>query len=146
MWDKDNEESFNEHVKFKWPSVISEENLYPWHLTRNYEFLIGCRIETGDWFSVFNATSSNIMVTSFSGGRSRNSRREPPTIGKQLVNLSFATASRVHLFCNLQSRVRTHALLVVGLYELLGNPTHWATRSLGLKRVINETNHMYVKD
>jgi hypothetical protein len=32
---------------------------------------------------VFNATFSNIMATSFSGGRSR---REPPTMGKQLVN------------------------------------------------------------
>jgi hypothetical protein len=27
-----------------------------------------------------------IMGTSFSGGRSRNTRREPHTIGKQLVN------------------------------------------------------------
>ena len=27
------------------------------------------------------------------------------------------------LFCNLQSRERTHAVLVIGLYELLGNPT-----------------------
>jgi hypothetical protein len=27
------------------------------------------------------------------------------------------------LFCKLQSRVRTHAILVIGLYELLGNPT-----------------------
>jgi len=25
--------------------------------------------------------------------------------------------------CNLQSRVRTHAVLVIGLYELLGNST-----------------------
>jgi hypothetical protein len=31
--------------------------------------------------------------------------------------------SRVHSFCNLQSRARTHAVLVIGLYELLGNPT-----------------------
>jgi hypothetical protein len=31
--------------------------------------------------------------------------------------------SRVHLFCNLQSRARTHVVLVIGLYELLGNPT-----------------------
>jgi hypothetical protein len=29
---------------------------------------------------------SYIKVTSFSGGRSRSTRREPPTIGKQLVN------------------------------------------------------------
>jgi hypothetical protein len=27
------------------------------------------------------------------------------------------------LFYNLQSRARTHAVLVIGLYELLGNPT-----------------------
>jgi hypothetical protein len=27
------------------------------------------------------------------------------------------------LFCNLQSRARTQAVLVIGLYELLGNPT-----------------------
>jgi len=36
---------------------------------------------------------------------------------------SLAAASRVHLFCNLQSLVRTHAVLVIGWYELLGNPT-----------------------
>jgi hypothetical protein len=29
----------------------------------------------------------------------------------------------VHHFCNLQSRARIHAVLVIGLYELLGNPT-----------------------
>jgi hypothetical protein len=27
------------------------------------------------------------------------------------------------LFCNLQSRARTQAVLVIGLHELLGNPT-----------------------
>ena len=27
------------------------------------------------------------------------------------------------IFCNLQSRARTHAVLVIGWYELLGNPT-----------------------
>ena len=27
------------------------------------------------------------------------------------------------LFCNLQNRARTHAVLVIALYELLGNPT-----------------------
>ena len=37
--------------------------------------------------------------------------------------LSLVAASRVHPFCNLQSQVRTHAVLVIGLYELLGNPT-----------------------
>ena len=33
--------------------------------------------------------------------------------------LSLATASRVHPFCNL----RTYAVLVIDLYELLSNPT-----------------------
>ena len=28
----------------------------------------------------------------------------------------------MHPFCNLQSRGRTHAVLVIGLYELLVNP------------------------
>ena len=28
------------------------------------------------------------------------------------------------LFCNLQSRARTQTVLVIGLYDLLGNPTH----------------------
>jgi hypothetical protein len=42
-----------------------------------------CWFLTTIWFFVFNATFSYIMVTSFSGGRSR---REPPTMGKQLVN------------------------------------------------------------
>jgi hypothetical protein len=34
----------------------------------------------------FQQYFSYIMVTSFSGGRSRSTRREPPTMGKQLVN------------------------------------------------------------
>jgi hypothetical protein len=36
------------------------------------------------------------MATSFSGGRGRNTRIEPPTMGKQLVK-SLAAASRVHI-------------------------------------------------
>jgi hypothetical protein len=39
-------------------------------------------------FWCFNATFSNIMVTSFSGGRSQSTRREQPTMGKQLVNFT----------------------------------------------------------
>jgi hypothetical protein len=60
---------------------------------------------------------------SFSGGRSRSTRWEPPTMGKQLVNFIISGCKSVHPFCNLQSRVRTHAVLVIGSYELLGNPT-----------------------
>ena len=32
----------------------------------------------------------------------------------------LAATSRVHPFCNLQTRARTHAVLAIGLYELLG--------------------------
>ena len=60
---------------------------------------------------------------SFSGVRSRSTQREPPTMGKQLVNFIICGCKSVHPFCNLQSRVRTHAVLVIGLYEWLGNPT-----------------------
>jgi hypothetical protein len=53
------------------------------------------------------------------------------TCGCESSTLSLAAASRVlyhlrvecTLFCNLQSRARTNAVLVIGLYELLGNPT-----------------------
>ena len=48
-----------------------------------------------DWLIDFGVSRhfqqyfSYIMATSFSGGRSQNTRREPPTMGKQLV--SFIT-------------------------------------------------------
>ena len=38
------------------------------------------------WILVFNATLSNISATSFSGGGSRSTQREPPLMGKQLAN------------------------------------------------------------
>jgi hypothetical protein len=46
----------------------------------NFSFII---IFVLVWFLVINATFRYIMTTSFSGGRSR---REPPTMGKQLEN------------------------------------------------------------
>jgi hypothetical protein len=59
-----------------------------------------------------------IMATSFSGGRSRSIRREPSTMGKQLVNF-YHLWLRVEctLFCNLHSGARTHTVQVRGLYE-----------------------------
>jgi len=47
---------------------------------------------------------SYIMETSFSGGGSRSTRREPPTMGKQLVN--FIT-------CSCESAISWRAVLVV---------------------------------
>ena len=62
------------------------------------------------------------MATSL-GGRSRSTKENHWPWTSDWQALSLAAASRVHPFCNLQSRVHTHAVLVIGLYELLGNPT-----------------------
>jgi hypothetical protein len=73
------------------------------------------------------------MATSFSGGRSR---REPSTMGKQLVNFITCGCESSTLFYNLQSRARTHVVLAIGLYVLLGNLT---TRALTLFEVMTST-------
>jgi hypothetical protein len=45
-------------------------------------------------------------------------------MGKQLVAFIICGCeSNVTFVLSLQSRARTHAVLVIGLYELLGNPT-----------------------
>ena len=67
------------------------------------------------------------MATIYSGGRSQSTRKEPTTMG----NWSLTPANREHLFCNLQSRVQSHAVLVIGLYEVLGNPTTQLTEPSG---------------
>ena len=54
------------------------------------------------WYLVFNATFSNISAISWRPAlvleEARGTRREPPTMGKQLVNFITAAASRVHPF------------------------------------------------
>jgi hypothetical protein len=59
------------------------------------------------------------MATSFSGGRSRSTTDHWQATGKLLL---LVAASPVHPFCNLESQAQTHAVLVIGLYELIGNP------------------------
>jgi hypothetical protein len=49
-------------------------------------------------------------------------QQSTPTMGTQMVSFITCAVSRVNHFCNLQSRARTHAVLVIGLYELL-DPT-----------------------
>ena len=58
-------------------------------------------------FLVLNATFSYIMATSFSGGRSRSTRREPPTMDKQLV--SFIT-------CGCELNTPTFAIYKAGSF------------------------------
>jgi len=60
------------------------------------------------------------MATSFSGGKNRSTLREPPTMGKQLVNfITCGYESSEPFFVIYKAR----RVLVIGLYELLGNPT-----------------------
>jgi hypothetical protein len=65
----------------------------------------------------FQQYFSYIMATSFSSGGSQSTRREPPTMGKQLVIFITCGCESSASFCNLQSRARTHAVLVIGLHE-----------------------------
>jgi len=88
-------------------------------------FIAKSRLERGLGvvFMVLNATFTNISAISWRPG-SRSTRREPPTMGKQLVNLiTCGCESSSPFFCNLQSQARTHAVLVIGLHELLDQTT-----------------------
>jgi len=75
---------------------------------------------------MLNATFSNISAISWrpllvveEGGVPGENHRP---WASNWYTLSLPAASRVHPFYNLQCRARTHAVLVMGLYELLGNP------------------------
>jgi hypothetical protein len=73
---------------------------------------------------VFNATFSNISAISWrpvlvveeAGVPGENHR---PATGKLYHSRLQVECT---FFCNLQSRARTHTILVIGLYELFGNP------------------------
>jgi hypothetical protein len=76
---------------------------------------------------VFNATYSNISALSWRPVLAVEEAGIPgeTTDHGQETGKLYHLRLRVEctLFCNLQSRARTHAVLVIGLYELLGNPT-----------------------
>ena len=81
------------------------------------------------WILVFNATFSNISAISWRPVLVVEEARVPgenhrPTMCKQLVNfITLRLRVDCILFSNLQSRAQTHAVLVIGLYKLLSNPT-----------------------
>ena len=62
------------------------------------------------------------MATSFNGGGSHSERTTDPgqATGK-VCHLRLRVECTI--FCNLPSLAWTHAVLVIGLYELLGIPT-----------------------
>ena len=86
--------------------------------------------EALDWlidFYVFNATYSNISAI-YHGDQwwKKPEYTERTTYHGQVTGISlitFGCESSAPFFGNLQSRARTHAVLMIGLYELLGNPT-----------------------
>jgi uncharacterized DUF497 family protein len=76
---------------------------------------------------VFNFTFSNISAISWRPVLVVEEAEYPErtTDHGQAIGKLYHLRLRVEyiLFCNFQSRARTHAVLVIGLYELLGNPT-----------------------
>ena len=74
-------------------------------------------------FLVFHVTFSNISAISWRPVLVLEEAEVPGENHQPWASnwqaLSFAAANRVHPFCNLQSRARTHAVLVIGLHELL---------------------------
>ena len=79
------------------------------------------------YFWCFNATFSNISAISWRPVLVMKEAEYP----ERTTDHGQTTGKRYHLrirveytiFCNLQSRAQTQAVLVRGLYELLGNPT-----------------------
>jgi hypothetical protein len=76
---------------------------------------------------VFHATFSNISAKSWrpvlvveEAGVPERTTDHGQATGK-LYHLRLRV--EYTLFCNVQRRARTHAVLLIGLYELLGNPT-----------------------
>jgi hypothetical protein len=79
------------------------------------------------WFLVLNATFSNISAISWRPVLVVEEAGVPErtTDHGQVTGKLYHLRLRVEctFFCNLQSRARTHAVLMIGLHELLGNPT-----------------------
>jgi hypothetical protein len=74
---------------------------------------------TSQYIVIFNTTFSNISAISWQPVDGRTTDHGQAT-GK-LYHLRLRVECTP--LCNLQSRARTHAVLVRGLNELLGNPT-----------------------
>ena len=66
------------------------------------------------------------MATSFSGGGSRSTRREPSTMDKQLVDIITCAVSRVHPFCKyimylcIMFKIIEFLIMCAGLYVRAG--------------------------
>jgi len=72
--------------------------------SNRFSYIMATSFSGGRSRSTRRESFSYIMATSFSGGGSRSTRWEPPTMGKQLVN--FIT-------CSCESAISWRAVLVV---------------------------------
>ena len=83
------------NIMWQFVSDLRQVGGFLWVLWIPLPIKLTTKILLIDWFLVFIATLKQyfiyIIVTSFSGGRNRTTRREPPTMGKPLVN--FITCS-----------------------------------------------------
>ena len=81
-----------------------------------------------DWFDFWCLTPLSAIFQLYHGDQFQ--WRKKPEYPERTIDHGQATGKLYNLrlrvectlFCNLQTRTRTHAVLVVGLYELLGNP------------------------
>ena len=86
-------------------------------------------IETKDWLILSCLTPLSAIFQLYHGDQF--SRWKKPEYPERTTDHGQATGKLYHLrmrvewtlLCNLQSRARTHAVLVIGLYELLSNLT-----------------------
>ena len=90
---------------------------------------------------MFNATSSNISAISWRPVLVVEEAGVPGEDHRQATGKLYHLRLQVEctLFCNLQSRSRTHVVLVIGLYELLGNPTTYLIEPPG--PLLNQYNN-----
>ena len=96
---------FREIVKSKWGIIVSSQR-------SNFSAI---QVLYMNWIWIFSATFSNISVISW----------RPVLVVEEATGKLYHLRLRVEctLFCFLQSWARTHAVLVIGLYELLDPST-----------------------
>ena len=98
--------------------------LLPWNMQKNVARLI--RLMGLIRFDLLCLTPLSAIFQLYHGDQFQWWKKPERTIDHgQATGKLYHLLLRVEstLFCNLQSRARTHAVLVIGLYELIGNPT-----------------------
>jgi hypothetical protein len=77
---------------------------------------------------VFNATFSNIMATNFSGGGSRSTRREPPTLNTAWVHAQLCKSQKKRCTGLTAASDKVYQLLAQGWWFSPGTPASSTTK------------------